>query len=94
MFFVAKEDFYFEGEPWQWETQTTFGFTYFPMINRISHFCFYFAAYIINHSTAYTVAALASWIEFWLEYYFFGGLKLQYISIALGLVLVISGQVK
>ena len=64
------------------------------MISRISRFCIYFAAYIINHSTAYTVAALASWIEFWLEYYFFGGVKLQYISITLGLVLVISGQVK
>ena len=80
--------------PWQWENQTIFGFTYISMINRISRFCIYFAAYIINHSTAYTVAALASWIEFWLEYYFFGGGKLQYISIALGLVLVISGQVK
>lgn len=38
------------------------------------------------------MAALASWIEFWIEYFIFGRLKFQYSFIAVGLSLMIAGQ--
>lgn len=51
------------------------------------------AAFIVNHSDAYTMAAIASWVEFWIEYYIFGKIKLQYTFIAIGLTLILAGQV-
>lgn len=50
-------------------------------------------AYVVNHSDAYTMAALASWVEFWTEYLIFGRLKLQYTCIVVGLSVIIAGQV-
>lgn len=52
------------------------------------------AAYIVNHSKAYTIAAAASWVEFWIEYAIFGQRKLWWSVSALGLLLVLLGQVK
>ncbi|XP_071481180.1 protein-S-isoprenylcysteine O-methyltransferase-like [Diadema antillarum] len=49
-------------------------------------------SYLLNHSIAYHVAALASWLEFFAELYFFPGLKsLWYISV-LGCVLCVAGE--
>lgn len=50
-------------------------------------------AYIVNHSKSYTIAALASWTEFWVEYYFFGGSKLRVYVSVVGVLLVLLGQV-
>ena len=68
-----------------------------PYPSRFHHLTIhhvYQSAYIVNHSKSYTVAALASWTEFWLEYYWFGGSKLRtYVSI-LGVLMVLMGQVR
>ncbi|XP_054769085.1 protein-S-isoprenylcysteine O-methyltransferase-like [Lytechinus pictus] len=49
-------------------------------------------SYLLNHSIAYHVAALASWLEFFIELYFFPGLKsLWYISL-LGIALCVGGE--
>lgn len=49
-------------------------------------------SFLLNHSTEYVVAALGSWIEFWIEYYFVPGLKsLHYVSIV-GCVMVVFGE--
>jgi protein-S-isoprenylcysteine O-methyltransferase len=53
-----------------------------------------YLAFVINHSKAYTIAALASWTEFWLESIMFSHFKFQFIRLRLlGLFLVIMGQV-
>lgn len=65
---------------------------YEPILTKCSS-PFSCSAFIINHSPSYTIAAIASWIEFWVEYYIFGGHKLQYYVVFTGLLLVISGQV-
>ena len=44
------------------------------------------AAYILNHSTAYTAAAVASWVEFWIEWYFFPSLKAPTLLSFLGII--------
>ena len=46
----------------------------------------------MNHSKSYTVAALASWTEFWIEYWLFGQWKLRAWATVLGVVLVLGGQ--
>ena len=50
-------------------------------------------AFVINHSFHYTLAFLASVIEFWTESFLFGASKRYTIIICFGLVLVIGGQV-
>ena len=55
-------------------------------------------SYLINHSVAYTVAALMSWTEFWIVYVVSERFDLQYLSIPrnlavpCGLGLVVFGQ--
>ena len=50
-------------------------------------------SYIVNHSTSYTVAAIASWFEFWLETYLFGSYKRPVFFIVIGVILVLAGQI-
>jgi len=50
-------------------------------------------SFLINHSWAYGIAAMSSWIEFWLEYYFFPGLKSLHLVSLIGLVMVVGGEV-
>ena len=49
-------------------------------------------SFLINHSWEYGVAACASWLEFWVEYYFFPGLKTLRIFLWVGLVMVVLGE--
>ena len=50
-------------------------------------------AYIVNHSQSYTIAAIASWVEFWVEYSLLGRWKVWWLISALGVMLVLLGQV-
>jgi hypothetical protein len=59
----------------------------------LNHSCIRFVAYIIDHSEAYTLAALGSWTEFWVEYYIFEGQKFRIYCICGGLLLIVAGQV-
>lgn len=52
-----------------------------------------YESYLINHSKEYTIALLAGWIEFWIESILFPDLKLSSMSIIIGLILVLGGQV-
>lgn len=47
---------------------------------------------MVNHSTNYTIAALFSWIEFWIETYIFGRTKFNLLCITVGVILLIFGQ--
>ena len=50
-------------------------------------------SYVINHSLAYTAAAIASWVEFWLETLLMPrSAKFRPALFAAGLVLVVVGQ--
>ena len=49
-------------------------------------------SYIVNHSASYTLAAILSWIEYWVELHFLGPTKHQWILIIAGLALVLGGQ--
>lgn len=51
-------------------------------------------SFIVNHSQAYTVAALASWLEFWIEAVLFGGSrwKFNFYTLFFGVLMVIGGQ--
>ena len=51
-----------------------------------------FDSFLLNHSTPSTVAALASWAEFWLEAALTPGLKGWGPAAQLGLCLVLCGQ--
>lgn len=49
-------------------------------------------SFLINHSREYAIAAVGSWVEYWVELYFFPGLKtLHYVS-AIGCLMVIVGE--
>ena len=54
--------------------------------------CLSYSSYVVNHSKQYTIAALASWLEFWLENYFARQYKQNYFCIQIGLILVLGGQ--
>lgn len=51
------------------------------------------AAYIVNHSKNYTIAALASWAEYWIGYMIFGRYKIRIFVTVVGVLLVLAGQV-
>ncbi|XP_064611695.1 protein-S-isoprenylcysteine O-methyltransferase-like [Liolophura sinensis] len=49
-------------------------------------------SFLLNHSLEYKLAAMASWVEYWVEWYFVPGLKtFRYVSLV-GLALVIGGE--
>lgn len=49
-------------------------------------------SFLLNHSKEYTVAALGSWIEYWVELYLFPDLKsLHYVS-TVGCLMVVFGE--
>jgi protein-S-isoprenylcysteine O-methyltransferase len=50
-------------------------------------------SYLINHSRAYTVAAVSSWVEFWVEAKLTPGLKGSGFLTALGICMMVLGQV-
>ena len=52
-----------------------------------------FDSFIVNHSPAYTVAAVACWLEFWLETLVLGAYKQPSWVIVVGVVMVVVGQV-
>lgn len=53
-----------------------------------------FDSFVVNHSKNYTIAALCSWIEFWLEIVIFGeNQKLYWTVFVFGVILVIGGQI-
>ncbi|XP_044727476.1 protein-S-isoprenylcysteine O-methyltransferase isoform X2 [Chrysoperla carnea] len=50
-------------------------------------------SFVINHSLEYAVAAISSWIEFFIEYHFFPELKqFEWISL-IGLCICIGGEI-
>ncbi|KAJ1434221.1 Isoprenylcysteine carboxyl methyltransferase family-domain-containing protein, partial [Ochromonadaceae sp. CCMP2298] len=49
-------------------------------------------SFIVNHSRMYTAAALASWVEFWVEFSIFGGSKMSFFVSGVGLLLLLGGQ--
>jgi protein-S-isoprenylcysteine O-methyltransferase len=49
-------------------------------------------SFLVNHSRAYTIAALASWFEFWFETYCFPSLKGNLWNICIGGFMVVFGQ--
>ncbi|GMR31595.1 hypothetical protein PMAYCL1PPCAC_01790, partial [Pristionchus mayeri] len=48
-------------------------------------------SFLLNHSVAYWVAAVASWTEFWIEAYFFPRAKTHFL-LQLGLVVTLAGE--
>lgn len=49
-------------------------------------------SFVINHSPQYTIAAVTSWIEFFVEAYFCPGLKQHFIVSYIGLAVCIAGE--
>ncbi|XP_022813985.1 protein-S-isoprenylcysteine O-methyltransferase [Spodoptera litura] len=49
-------------------------------------------SFILNHSVQYGAAAVASWIEWGVEYYFFPDMKSYFWLSALGVVMCITGE--
>lgn len=49
-------------------------------------------SFLINHSREYGIAAVSSWVEFFLEYFLFPGLKTLRVISWLGIVLVVLGE--
>mmetsp|Transcript_20349 Transcript_20349/g.20471 ORF Transcript_20349/g.20471 Transcript_20349/m.20471 type:complete len:277 (-) Transcript_20349:27-857(-) len=51
-----------------------------------------FDSFLINHSKSYTVAAVCSWIEYWIETYYFDSIKHNLYAVGVGMYLVFIGQ--
>ena len=49
-------------------------------------------SFLINHSKAYTIAAIASWVEFWVEMWLWPGIKGATWTILFGTSVVFVGQ--
>lgn len=49
-------------------------------------------SFLLNHSPEYCIAAAASWVEFWIEYYLFPQLKCIHVVCIVGAVLVTFGE--
>ena len=49
-------------------------------------------SFLINHSWEYGIAAIVSWIEYCLEYYFFPSMKYVHFISCIGIVMVICGE--
>lgn len=49
-------------------------------------------SFVLNHSREYAIAALSSWVEFFVEWYFFPGLKQHTYIPLLGILLCTSGE--
>ena len=49
-------------------------------------------SFLLNHSFEYKLAAVTSWIEFLVEFYFFPALKTQFWASLLGLFMVVFGE--
>ena len=49
-------------------------------------------SFLLNHSPEYCIAAVASWVEFWIEYYFFSQFKCIHVICVIGAVLVTGGE--
>lgn len=50
-------------------------------------------SYVINHSVHYTIAAVSSWIEFFVESHFFPGLKEHKLFWIVGTMICMAGEV-
>ena len=50
-------------------------------------------SFLLNHSKEYGLAALASWIEFFIEFYFWPALKSNVYIVYLGIIVCIVGEV-
>ena len=50
-------------------------------------------SFLLNHSPEYCIAAAVSWVEFWIEYYFFPDLKCIHVVCPVGAMLVTFGEV-
>nr|SVE82701.1 EOG090X0CFU [Daphnia magna] len=50
-------------------------------------------SFLLNHSKAYGIAALVSWVEYWTELWLFPGLKKSYWISGIGLFLCIGGEI-
>ncbi|GLH01552.1 Protein-S-isoprenylcysteine O-methyltransferase [Gryllus bimaculatus] len=49
-------------------------------------------SFVLNHSREYAIAAISSWVEFFIEWYFFPGLKQSYEITYVGIILCIAGE--
>ncbi len=49
-------------------------------------------SFLLNHSTEYGVAAIVSWVEFWVELYFFPNLKSFHYFSMFGAIMVVLGE--
>ena len=50
-------------------------------------------SFLINHSVEYGVAALASWVEYGVEYYFFPWMKSNRVIPMIGMLGIVAGEV-
>ncbi|CAH1969068.1 unnamed protein product [Acanthoscelides obtectus] len=49
-------------------------------------------SFVINHSPQYVIAAITSWLEFFLECYFFPGMKQVYWLSSVGICICVLGE--
>ncbi|XP_014212715.1 protein-S-isoprenylcysteine O-methyltransferase [Copidosoma floridanum] len=72
---------------------STFHFTEFLSVASTNPVASSSDTYIINHSFAYTVAALASWIEYFFERYYFPIIKQNLWISLVGIIMCATGEI-
>uniref|UniRef100_A0A7S2SR19 Protein-S-isoprenylcysteine O-methyltransferase n=1 Tax=Rhizochromulina marina TaxID=1034831 RepID=A0A7S2SR19_9STRA len=90
--------------PWIWRSWPLAQWGLYVTCIAVFHFTEFFTtamfkptvvsydSFVINHSTAYTMAVIASAAEFWVEFLVFGHRKFQPVVFVLGLGLIAIGQ--
>ncbi|XP_072152479.1 protein-S-isoprenylcysteine O-methyltransferase isoform X2 [Bemisia tabaci] len=69
-----------------------FHFSEFLAIAATDHGNLSVKSFILNHSPAYNIAAVTSWVEFFTEWYFWPGLKLIRSASYIGILMCIGGE--
>lgn len=81
----------------QWFTYITFLSLFHFLEFFVTAYCqplkVNYNSYIVNHSKDYTIAAIASWLEYWIETILFGSYKRSYFLMFIGFVMLLGGQI-
>ncbi|OXU23123.1 hypothetical protein TSAR_012764 [Trichomalopsis sarcophagae] len=72
---------------------STFHFTEFLGIAFTNPASLSFDSFVINHSPAYTLAAIASWTEFGTRVYFFPNMKPNLCLLVIGTIFCVAGEI-
>ena len=89
---VAASDYQFSSFGWYMMCLSIFHWSEYVTTSIFNASTISLDSFLINHSWEYGVAAMASWFEFWVEFYFLPDMKMLRLISWAGLALVVFGE--